>query len=189
MKTILTTLIFALIIFVPNVSIPANDVQTHRSIEAIELERNIDQLLLLMQKRLVIMHEVVRTKWNQNLPIEDKERDLQILKGFAAQASQYQLEEQWVTQFFLAQINAAKLLQKNDFDQWQKEGRPKFEKVLNLKDDLRSYIDRINQEIMVLLSKVYHNDINTMILNQPLSNRSSDHIESEVWQLAISPLR
>ncbi|MGL5263522.1 MAG: gamma subclass chorismate mutase AroQ [Candidatus Rhabdochlamydia sp.] len=159
----------------------------YQSIEDFEIEQKVDQLLLLMQKRLVIMHEVARTKWNQNLTIEDKIREQQILADLAEKASKYGLDEKWTTAFFQAQMNASKEMQKKDFTLWQKEGLLKFEQVLSLKDELRFYIDQLNEEMMMLLSKIYKKGLsNRFILAHPISNRKSDYIEKDIWSLAIA---
>lgn len=159
----------------------------YQSIEDFEIEKKVDQLLLLMQKRLVIMHEVARTKWNQNLTIEDKIREQQILADLAEKASKYGLDEKWTTAFFQAQMDASKEMQKKDFTLWQKEGLLKFEQVLSLKDELRFYIDQLNEEMMMLLSKIYKKGLsNRFILAHPISNRKSDYIEKDIWSLAIA---
>lgn len=164
-------------------------VPIHQNIHNLETQKIVDQLLLLIQKRLVVMHEVARTKWNQNLPIEDKVREQQILMDLAKQANKFNVDEKWVVKFFQAQIDAAKEIQKNDFAFWKQQALQKFEKVLSLKDELRFYIDQINQEMMVLLSQMYGKDQSgKFILDHPISNRDTDYIENEIWLLAISPL-
>lgn len=70
------------------------------------------------------------------------------------------LDEKCVTKFFQAQIDASKEIQKNDFTFWQQEGMLKFEEVFSLKNELHSYIDHLNHEMMVLLSKIYAKDLN-----------------------------
>lgn len=161
--------------------------QTSKTIGDYEEEKKVDQLLLLIQKRLVIMHEVARTKWNQNLPIEDKAREQQILQKLVKQADQYDIEASWVTQFFEAQIEAAKGVQRADFSQWREQGMGLFDSTLSLREDLRFYIDRINQEMIELLSKMEPET--RFILPYPLSVRLSDAIEDEVWLIAISPFK
>lgn len=166
--------------------------RTYQNIEDFELEKKVDQVLFLIQKRLAIMHEVSRTKWNQELPIEDKIREQQILIDLAEKAKEYNLDEKWIAKFFQAQMDAAKEIQKRDFILWQKEGIIKFEEVFSLKEELRSYIDQINQEMMILLGKIYqkNRDINSrFILDQFISNRKTDFIEKDVWLLAISPFK
>lgn len=163
----------------------------HETIEDFDVEQKIDVLLLLIQKRLVIMHEVARTKWNQNLPIEDAVREQQILAALANQAKQNGLDETLATRFFQAQIEASKEVQRSDFIFWKEKGVLKFEKTFSLKDELRSYIDQLNADMLVLLSKIYTKSacVHKHILEQPPSIRSSEAIENDIWALAISPLK
>lgn len=165
---------------------------TYDSIENFEVEQKVDELLLLIQKRLAIMHEVAKTKWNQNIPIEDKIREQQILEDLAAKADQYGLDKEFAIQFFQAQIDAAKEIQKGDFLLWKENGLSKFDKIFSLKDELRFYIDQLNNEMIELLSKIYSKPLelnSKYVLNHPISIRSSDFIENHIWLLAISPLK
>jgi chorismate mutase-like protein len=159
------------------------------TIEDFETEKKFDQLQLLLQKRLAIMHEVARTKWNQNLAIEDKVREEQILKGLIEQGQKYGLDEKWISKFFQIQFDAAKDIQREDFIVWKEQGIDKFPSVLSLKDELRIYIDQINQEIFVLLSQLNNkgNLNNKFIMSSPISNRETDQIKENIWELAISP--
>lgn len=164
----------------------------HETIESFETEQKIDELLLLIQKRLVIMHEVARTKWNQNLAIEDKTREKEILTALVVKANHYGLDEALVTRFFQAQIDASKEIQKNDFILWKEESVLKFEKIFSLKDELRLYIDQLNSEMITLLSNIYTKTFTlstSYILDHPISLRGSDYIENDIWLLAISPLK
>jgi chorismate mutase len=171
------------------VQLPAGTI-AHQSMEEYAVEKHIDQLLLLIQKRLAIMHEVARTKWVQRLPIEDKEREQQVLKVLVEQASRSGLDEKWVERFFQAQMDAAKEVQKQDFAVWEQHGAL-FEKVFSLKDDLRIYIDQINLEMIDLLIKISGQckHCESYLSEHPISIRPSDAIEESVWQMAISPLR
>lgn len=158
-----------------------------RSMQDVESEKKVDQLVLLIQKRLSIMHEVARTKWNQNLPIEDKVREQQILDDLVEKANQKGLDKRWMVTFFQAQMDAAKEIQKRDFSNWRQEGLGMFPHVFSLKDDLRGYIDLLNHEIIVLLSGISINDSARFVLSRPLSCRPTDAIECDVWLMAISP--
>lgn len=169
----------------------ASYIPTPHSIEYIAQEKTIDQLLLLMQKRLIIMHEVARTKWNQALPIEDKVREQQIIDALVEKAHPLGVDKKWVSEFFNAQIEAAKEVQYNDFAFWKQEKVLRFEKVLSLKDELRAYIDQINQEMIELLSKLIeknHND-NISMFEFPLSASAANYIDNDIWLKVVLPLK
>lgn len=169
-----------------------NFASVHQSVNEYEVEQRLDMLLLLIQKRLAIMHEVARTKWNENLSIEDKLREQQVLTELKSHSNAYGLEDSLVESFFQAQINASKEIQKRDFILWKESGVLKFEKTFDLKLELRSYIDRLNHEILLLLSKIYSkpSEIKSdYILDRAISKRHSDYIENDIWLDATSPLR
>src|SRR5260370_28808121 len=42
---------------------------------------DLDLLLRLMGKRLALMHEVARSKWNAGKPVADRERERELLQG------------------------------------------------------------------------------------------------------------
>jgi chorismate mutase-like protein len=137
------------------------------------------------------MHEVAKTKWNGGLPVEDKVREQQILGVLAAQAGQYSLDPQWVTRFFQAQIEASKEIQRADLAIWQKEGRPKFEKTLSLQTELRSCIDDINREMLVVLGKIGRKKTmpnKAYVLKQPVPVKQTDAISDGTWLTATAPL-
>ncbi len=186
-----TTFFLACMLCVQLVGSGLQAAQVGRNIEDYKIEKRVDQLLLLIQKRLVIMHEVARAKWNQSLAIEDREREQQILRGLIEQAHLRGLNEKWAAAFFLAQFDAAKEIQKGDFALWRQCRAQTFEGVISLKEDLRTYIDQINGEMIELLSQIYSQlpIVEGLILESPLSIRATDDIEENIWQLAISPLR
>lgn len=186
---------FLLIIFCSQgltFELSATHLPIHESIQNYEVEQEVDKLLLLIQKRLVIMHEVARTKWNQNLAIEDKSREQLILADLTAKANQFGLDEKFVSRFFEAQIEASKEIQKNDFILWKTNSVTKFDRVFSLKDELRLYIDQLNNEMFAALSKIYTKTYDksvNYILDQPISTRNSDHVENDIWFSATSPLK
>lgn len=175
-----------LLVILLSISTIASVEAEHSKMQEIVLEKEMDQLLLLIQKRLAVMHEVAMTKWNQGLAIEDKVREQQILKDLSARAEKNGLDPQRVVQFFDAQIEAAKAIQRSDFAIWQAEGKGTFENVLSLKDDLRAYIDLINDEMILQLGKIHGFK---GVLNQPISARTSDAVECAIWQQAIQTFR
>jgi len=132
------------------------------------------------------MHEVARTKWNQGLPIEDKAREAQILKGLVGQSEKIQAHEGWITQFFQAQMDAAKEVQRSDFAVWEKGSVQKFAEAIPL-SGLRGYIDEVNREMIDLLSQIHDPAKSDLILHYPISTRESDFIDKKVWDIAVSP--
>jgi len=74
----------------------------------------------LIERRLALMEEVSKAKWNTGSAIEDPEREQKLLQDVEAKARQADLPPQWVQHFFRLQIEAAKLVQYQLFSQWRK---------------------------------------------------------------------
>lgn len=164
----------------------------HQNIAVRELQNKVDSVLLIIQKRLAVMHEVARTKWNQKLAIEDLVREQELLAGLAEKGKNQGMDEKWVLAFFQAQFDASKRIQKDDFAIWTQSNTGRFEIVLNLKTELRPYIDQLTQDLIDALTLVYPDlqasNVQSAILTHPLSTRDTDGIDDHVWQIAILPL-
>jgi chorismate mutase len=115
---------------------------------------DVDQLLGLMQQRLNLMHDVARWKWNAKQAIADPERERQLLDGLAEKGKKHGLEPAFTRDFFRAQIEAAKLLQQTDFDDWQASGHGRFTDVPDLGKELRPRIDALGDELLGVLARV-----------------------------------
>lgn len=169
----------------------AHPIPPAKSLEEIQINTDMDKLLILLQKRLLVMHEVARIKWNQDLPIEDKAREESALADLTRQGSLMGLSPELIVPFFQAQFNAAKEIIKSDFNFWSKTNLGKMDLILKL-GDLRSYIDNLNNEILTLLVKIkaqQHPNIAECISDQPLLKRNVDYVEDSIWLISIAPLK
>lgn len=152
----------------------------------------VDKLLKLIQLRLLIAHDVARWKWNHKRPIEDLKREQELLLKVRQQATTHRLEPDTVAAFFQAQIEAGKLIQTVDFQNWQKQGIKSFPSVPDLNQTLRPSLDKLNTELVFALKEL------TPVLGCPqirklIQSRSQviiqgDGIDQQVQSLAISPL-
>jgi chorismate mutase-like protein len=113
-----------------------------------DADRRLDELLLAMNKRLAIMPDVARAKWNDGRPIQDARRESALLDHIAEEAVQHKLDAAQVRRLFGAQIEAARLLQQNLFDQWRRDDQGKFTDVPDLVEVLRPRIDKANRELL-----------------------------------------
>ncbi|MEH2249382.1 gamma subclass chorismate mutase AroQ [Nostoc sp.] len=153
----------------------------------------VDKLLKLIQQRLIIAHDVARWKWNHKRPIEDLKREQELLSKVRQQATTHSLEPDRVARFFKAQIEAGKLIQTVDFQNWQKQGIKSFPNVPDLNQTLRPSLDKLNTELVFALTEL------TPVLGCPqiwelIQSRSQviiqgDGIDQQVQSLVISPLR
>ncbi|MGA1238031.1 MAG: gamma subclass chorismate mutase AroQ [Limisphaerales bacterium] len=87
----------------------------------------LDSLLRLIAERLDIATAVAKSKWNSKRPIEDLQREAQLLQSIQNQAPQYSLHPTLAAAFFSAQINASKTVQKELHTRWTTENHPPVE--------------------------------------------------------------
>lgn len=164
---------------------------SHQELAAYETQFKVDAVLFLMQKRLAIMHEVARTKWTKKLAIDDKEREQQILASIASKAQEMGVNEEWARKFFQAQFDAAKMIQQSAFDMWTYSEQGPFESILDLKDDIRPYLDAVTHELLAALAKasplIQSGVFADQIIPFPPYERSSDQFEEGAWQAATAP--
>ncbi|MEH2229579.1 MAG: gamma subclass chorismate mutase AroQ [Nostoc sp.] len=125
-----------------------------QAITSAEQQRPVDKLLKLIQQRLLIAHDVARWKWNQKRPIEDLKREQELLLKVRQQATTHSLEPDRVAAFFQAQIEAGKLIQTADFENWQKQGIKSFGNVPDLNQTLRPSLDKLNTEFLFALTEL-----------------------------------
>lgn len=163
-----------------------------RTISTLEKIKEVDQVLFLMQKRLAIIHELARWKWNTKTEVEDTVLEKQVLKKIGRLAVAYGLNKEWTLKFFRAQLDAEKTIQLHDFEYWTEINQVEFEEVADQHTEIRPYLDRLNKELLQALVDtapfLHDEEMLSMIPQQPLSSRPGDLIDEDVWQKAIEPL-
>jgi chorismate mutase len=112
----------------------------------------VDRLLDLMRQRLLVQHEVARSKWHARLPITDPKREQELLDRAEPQARDLGLEPGFVREFFRAQMRAGKLVQQADFDAWQRGDSTPPADGPDLKA-LRLRIDGLNRKLLQALKE------------------------------------
>lgn len=117
-------------------------------------QRMVDKLLQLMQQRLMLQHDVARWKWNQKSPIEAPKREQELLAKLQQQAIASGLDPNATLAFFQRQIQAGKLIQTVDFQNWQRMGVEFFANVPSLSQTLRPLLDRLDVKILSVLATV-----------------------------------
>jgi len=92
--------------------------------------------------------QVARTKWNTKSPIEDPFREKQIIDGVATTATEYGLDPQVARTFFIAQLEASKVVQRALHAEWTAKRQPPFATVADLGRDIRPVLDRLTPAMM-----------------------------------------
>ena len=112
----------------------------------------IDRVLVLVAERLSYMDDVARNKWNSGAPIEDLPREREIIDGLGRQAADYGLDAGTARDFFRAQIEASKTIQRARFAQWRAQNQPPFKNPRDLRDTIRPALDALTPELMKSLA-------------------------------------
>ena len=110
------------------------------------------RLAALIDERLALVTEVARYKWNTGAAIEDPPREQALLVSLREKAVAMGLPQSRVDAFFLAQIEAAKQLQRELFARWKREGRGKFPGIADLATSIRPGIDAVTSQMLQTLA-------------------------------------
>ncbi len=152
---------------------------------------DVDRLLIGLHDRLELMPLVARWKWKHGAAIEDTEREDLLVDRFVADATMLSIDSGWARKVIIAQIRAAKGVQRGCFQRWELFPPDKNEPVVELQTDLRPRIERVTFEILKALGELEkHRDSSELV--KTLRSRSStllgsDSITDEVRQAALSP--
>ncbi|MBV1881857.1 MAG: gamma subclass chorismate mutase AroQ [Pseudomonadales bacterium] len=114
----------------------------------------LDQLLDLVNQRLSLMKDVAAYKFANNIAIENKQREIVVLRSAMSKSQQNQLQPQSVESFFRLQIQIAKEIQHHWIEHWKKEqGVGVSEKAIpNLSTEIRPKLIKLGQQIVDQLS-------------------------------------
>ena len=152
---------------------------------------DLDRLLLLMEQRLTLMHDVARWKWNASKPITDPERERESLQSVVEHGRGKGLDSDLVRSFFAAQMEAARLVQQADFDRWKANKQQPFADTTSLAV-LRQRIDDLNRELIDALAGV-RPWLSGLTVQQALPQRAEEILTGNglagVRETAIAPLR
>lgn len=108
----------------------------------------IDRVLQLLDARLAAAPQVARAKWNAGKPVGDAAREQRILGEVSRQAAAAGLDAAFAADFFRAQFEANKLLQRRLLEQWRREARPPFTAAPDLAAEVRPLLDRLTPQLL-----------------------------------------
>ena len=151
----------------------------------------IESLLKLMKQRMLLMHDVARAKWNAKTPLADPDREKAMLRELAEKGRALGLDPAFTSSFFAAQVEASKLMQRDDFRRWEAERRGPFTEALDLKRDLRPRIDALNSKLLTTLAKarpVLRSADEPIIRRLAVKALDGEGITPEVRDSAVRPL-
>jgi chorismate mutase len=110
-----------------------------------------DEFLRLIERRLHLSVEVARFKWNTGRPIDDPDRENELLERLVAARGQ-NVEEERVRRFFQAQIEASKQVQRALHEEWRSVAQPPFGSARDL-GQLRPELDAVSSDLLRCLEQ------------------------------------
>lgn len=108
----------------------------------------LEPLLQLMADRLALMPDVARHKWNTKAAIEDLVREQQIVEGLKQEAEALGVPAAWAERFFRAQIEAAKVIQRELIARWERAGQGAFADAPDLARVTRPLLDALTPRLL-----------------------------------------
>ncbi len=163
-----------------------HSIPPQQKIEKAALCTQFDWALLLIQKRLAMVHEVARWKWKHHHSIVDEAQERWIRELAVLKAVQKGVDCRWALDFVCAQMEAASRIQEYDFEYWEVNG---FDgETSELKPELIPYLMELTEKIFEKVGAIYPH-FRSLSIKKPLSQRVSDTFPRDVWRLATKPFK
>jgi len=108
----------------------------------------LERVLALIDERLKLIPDVAKYKWNTHGKIEDLQREQEIITALGQQATQLGLPVTWTEQFFRAQIESSKTIQRELFQRWRNEKIKSFDNVPELAKVTRPKLDALTPQLL-----------------------------------------
>lgn len=171
---------------------PPHHIPPRRDVGCLERIKELDSLLLLMQKRLAVMHEVARWQWHQGEGIYFPAQNTRVVERFAEKAEEQGIPFEWAVNFLNAQVEAGREIIAHDFEIWSREGIDPAP-ASDMATEITPYLAKISLEILLKVAKIYPHVIEKaggcMRVQPQLSRRAEDHLPPHIWNMATRPLR
>ncbi|UVM72970.1 chorismate mutase [Pseudomonas alvandae] len=120
--------------------------------EANNAPEALTPLLNAIGERLLIADQVALSKWDSGKPVEDRQREREVIAAAVAQAPVYKLSGETVEAFFAAQIEANKFIQYVNLSDWALEGKAPDLPRPDLVGEIRPKLDRLQKRLLQQLA-------------------------------------
>jgi chorismate mutase len=144
--------------------------------------------MLLIRRRLETAREVAMAKRNSGAPVEDLEREKQVLQSVESMAKDLRVDPATANRFFQAQIDANKMAQNSFLEEWR--SRPPFATVPDLQKTIRPRLDALTPALLLALRDIGRPSAES-IKEAARRNAIKGLYEKnyrEAWKKAVSPL-
>ncbi|WP_434572948.1 chorismate mutase [Pseudomonas sp. Z3-6] len=113
---------------------------------------DLTPLLNAIGERLAIADQVALSKWDSGKPVEDRQREREVIAAAVAQAPAYKLSGETVEAFFAAQIEANKMVQYINLSDWALDGKAPDLPRPDLVGEIRPQLDRLQKRLLQQLA-------------------------------------
>jgi chorismate mutase len=147
---------------------------------------DVQLLRKLLIERLALMEQVAAYKWSNDLPIDDPVREANVLKAAVARARAAGLKPEAARLFILAQMEAAKMMQRHYFASWEEQSVGSIDDMPDLVGELRPKIGALSVELVsvVAMSQAQLNTCPAIAVLRPIPPEFSG--VPKVWGEAVS---
>lgn len=111
-------------------------------------------LVRSMADRVKIADQVALSKWDSGRPVQDPQREAEVIANAVATAPTYGLAAQDVEAFFADQIEASKQVQYARLDAWKRQGAAPAWERQSLSNEIRPRLDRLQVAMMQDLQRL-----------------------------------
>jgi chorismate mutase len=107
----------------------------------------LQPLVATSARRLAIAKQVALAKWDSRAAVEDAPREAQVITAAVKYGESRSLDGTFITKFFIAQIEANKLIQYSLLADWRRAGKAPSHKPIDLAA-IRRELDRLQMELI-----------------------------------------
>ena len=113
----------------------------------------LQRLVETSAQRLVIAEQVALAKWDKGIPVEDASREAQVIVHAVTAGQSRGLDQQLVSNFFTAQIEANKLVQYALLSEWRRVGKAPDHTPVDLANTIRPELDEVDKALIAELEE------------------------------------
>lgn len=115
---------------------------------ATPVESRLKPLVDLIERRLDIAEAVALHKWDLAQPVQDDERERQIIASVRREAPKHGLDPDRAETFFVDQMTAGKLIQQTLLNRWKDNQQAPETPRQDLRAELRPQLDALQHELL-----------------------------------------
>jgi chorismate mutase len=113
----------------------------------------LQRLVETSAQRLIIAEQVALVKWDKGIPVEDASREGQVIVHAVTAGQSRGLDQQLVSNFFRAQIEANKLVQYALLAEWRRVGKAPDHRPVDLANTIRPELDEVDAALIAELEE------------------------------------